>query len=57
MGEKLQSSLGSISDTALIVFGWVSFSVSFFLDDTVATFFLRAISRVLPQASWEIVNA
>ena len=57
MVKTLRRVTGSVLDTALVVFGWVSFTVSFITDDAVTTFVLRAIARVLPQASWDLAHA
>jgi len=35
-------------NTALVVFGWIAFIVSFIINEPVSFFYLQAIARVLP---------
>ncbi len=48
MGKKVLFKAGISSDTALVMLGWMSFLVSFLINDPAWVITLQTIARVLP---------
>ena len=48
MRKKLQYKAGVIIDSTLVILGWLSFIMSFFIPNLVGVIALQSIARVLP---------
>ena len=47
---KTLHSAGGHRATTLVIFGWLSFGLSYVIENSLSVFVLRAVARVLPKS-------